>query len=284
MKPPPDPELDDGIYFDMPREEYDALKARVNWSTLKHLKRSPAHYQHAIGQPNNDTPARARGRAVHLAVLEPEKFLTTYAAYGGRRAGKAWEAFEQLATKAGREVLKEDVVEEIDAIVKAVKASDQARPLLTGGRSEVTVLWTHRAPAVEGLPGFEIRCRARLDYVTAAALADLKSTRDADPSGGWQREAWTYQMHVQAAWYSDAWLAITGKRLPYYLVAVEAFAPYVVQAYLIDDRELTMGRETYRDLIARLHFCRTNNAWPGYADSPMALELPRWAYPRDDFD
>ncbi len=264
------------------REEYDALE-RINFSTLKFFGKSPAHYQHRMEEGDGeDTDARARGRCVHLAILEPERFKTEVVVWdGGRRSGGNWEAF--LERNAGREILKPEAYAEVLAIAKAVRSSSQAAPHLVDARTEVSVLWEHVVPPLAGLPGYRIKCKARLDLVTATSLVDVKSSRDASPDG-FGRAAVTYDLIVQAALYSDGYRAATGKELPYRLIAVEAAAPYVTQVYRLTDDQLEQGRETYRAWLDRLNLCRAEDRWPGYAEAEMDLVLPPWATADDEND
>ncbi len=264
------------------RAQYDALD-RVNFSTLKLIGTSPAHYQHRMKTgDSDDTDARARGRCVHLAVLEPEKFREQVVVWdGGTRRGKDWESFK--ARNAEKEILKPEPYEEVITIAKAVRGSDQAARYLVEGRSEVAVLWDHVVPEMGGLPGYRIRCKALLDRITPVGIIDLKSTRDASPDG-FGRECANYESHVQASFYSDGYRAATGKELPYILIATEAAPPHVVQAYRVREDDLENGRETYRGWLDRLDMCRREQAWPGYSTTEMDLVLPPWATPQDDND
>src|SRR5574341_903199 len=73
----------------MTREEYDRIDA-VNWTTLKAMRASPKHYRYAAEHATEDTAAMRDGRAVHTAVLEPDRFPLDYAIWAGeRRAGKS---------------------------------------------------------------------------------------------------------------------------------------------------------------------------------------------------
>lgn len=267
----------------VPREEYDKLTA-VNWSTLKHLSKTPAHYLEAITVGTDDSDALTRGRATHTACLEPEKFRSEFAVYSGRRAGKDWEAF--AAAHRDRDILTESTYETVLATAKAVRGSEMARPYITGGNFEVTLKWGYESPSVPGFESYRFDCKARLDYVTRDSIADLKSTRDGSPSG-FAREVLRYEYHVQAAWYVDAYKAVTGVELPYFMVTVEAKAPHVVQVYEVPPDILQLGRARYRELLDTLSVCRRESRWPGYAETPMQLAFPRWARPLDgdeDFD
>lgn len=269
---PPDPPQ-------MSFAEYQAIKA-LNWSSLKHLSRSPAHYlAHLLG-PGKDTSALKRGRAVHVAVLEPERFASLYSVWDGRRSGKDWEAFEAAEIMAGREVLTVKEYELAKAIAIAVRGDPVAARYVTGVRTEQSIGWTYRRPEIEGLAGYEMACKARLDAV-GEGIVDLKTGRDGSPSA-FGREVLRLEYHVQAAWYVDGYKAQTGLDLPWSWVVVESTAPHVVQVYQADADVLDLGRERYRELLDTLHACTRANHWPGYATSEMPVQLPRWAWPTDD--
>ena len=57
--------------------EYNEIDA-INWSTLKHIQRSPAHFKYLLDNPPKQTAAQSFGVAVHEAILEPDKFQENY--------------------------------------------------------------------------------------------------------------------------------------------------------------------------------------------------------------
>lgn len=264
----------------MTREEYEAIDA-VNWSTLKHMGKSGEHYLHNLNNKGEDSDARQRGRVLHFAVFEPERLTREVVVYPERRAGKEWQAFE--AKHAGKEIITSRMDEAVKRIGARARSHPMAARYLAGGKGEHTVTWTHRSPGIEGhLAGWEMACKGRLDFVAdVGAIVDLKSTRDASPTG-FGREAARYEYHAQLAFYRDGYEAMTGVRLPVIIVAIEAAAPYVVQVYRLDDELLDLGRERYELLLSQLRICREENRWGGYAEAEIALELPRWARPLDD--
>lgn len=256
----------------MSREAYDLIDA-LNFSSLKHLLQSPAHFRHAQLHPQKDSDAKKLGRCIHLAALEPEQFKRACVVWdGGTRRGKEWDAFKKK--HAGREILKPDELEHVVAVAAAVRADATAARYLAGGQSEASLLWLDKRLGLE--------CKARVDFIAnCGALVDLKTTRDASQEG-FGRECWRYHYQTQAAWYSDGYFAATGKRLPYFLVAVEVEAPHVVQVYRIPDGVLELGREEYQGLLDTLVACRASNSWGGYAPGEQLLSLPRWAAPVDE--
>ena len=262
------------------RETYDKL-AGVNWSTLKLMGKAPAFYRDRMLTKTRevDTDPKKRGRAVHTAVFEFDRYSTEYVVWDDRRAGKEWEAFK--AANSQREIVTAGMNDAAVEISRAVRASAMAAPYVTGGLAEVTVQWEFKSAVIEGFEPYSFKCKSRLDYVKpSVAIVDLKSTRDASPTG-FARECVKYEYHAQAAFYVDAWAAVHGQKLPYVIVAVEAVSPHVVQVYHVPDELLQLGRERYRDLLGTLNACRKNDSWPGYAESPLALQFPGWALPED---
>ncbi len=264
------------------REAYDAVQA-VNWSTLKHLGKSPAHYLHNLtSSSTDDTDAKQRGRVLHLAIFEPERYRHEVVVWHEKRQGKAYDLF--VEANSGKEIITPRMRDNVDACAKAVRSSPQASKYVTKGRAEQTVLWKYTEPKVADLPNFSMQCKSMLDFVTdSGVIADLKSTRDASPTG-FAREVLRYEHHVQAAFYVDAYHAATGRRLPFVFIAVEAAAPQVVQVYRVPDDIIELGRERYMQLLAQLNVCREDSRWHGYAETEMELSLPRWARPLEDDD
>lgn len=265
--------MNDGIYPDMTREQYDALVERENWSRLKIMGRSPAHYRHALLEPRKDTAALKNGRANHIAVFEPELFARSVAVWdGGRRASKAWDAF--CVANTGKDILTKDEYDLLIGMQRAIRQHPDASKYLRNGRPEVSILWTHKPDPFLNLPAMP--CKSRLDYLAPEWIVDLKTCRDASPAA-FGRSAFNFEYHAQAAYYVDAVEAVTGERLPYVIVAAELTPPCVVQVYVIPDHVLAAGRDRYRSLMVHLAECRAADSWGGYADEEMELELPRWS-------
>ena len=259
--------LPNGIHYDVPREDYDRID-RMNWSRLKVLGRSPAHFRHALLNGREDTNALKLGRVRHIAIYEPERYAASVVVWkDGIRRGKAWDAFRRK--HADREIITEAEDAAIKAFQVAVRGDETAARYLSGGRAEVTVLWTDRATGID--------LKARLDFVSSAgAIIDLKSTRLASPDG-FAKEAWRYSYHVQAAIYSEGYEAASGGVLPFKFVAAESDAPHVTQVYGVPEAVLDVGREEFHALLEHYAFCRRESKWSGYFDGEAELELPRWA-------
>lgn len=271
------------VIYDLSRREYDEID-RMNWSRLKVLGRSPAHFLHQLtAEEEEQSDALVVGDALHVSVFEPESFARRFAIWnGGRRFGKEWETF--CDANKSRSILTTQQAEQVRTIAKAVRSDATAQKYVTGGRGEVTIQWSQTLPAFAGMPETRIDCKARIDFIAnAGALVDLKSTKDASPDA-FGRQAWTLGYFAQCAWYRDGYEAATGQRLPFKLVAVEKNEPFVVQVYNVPDAVLDLGREHYRNLLQRYVLCRSESRWPGYAadGGELELTLPKRALPFDD--
>ena len=183
----------------MTHSDYDALPG-VRWSYLKEMGRSPAHYRYAVDHPREDTAALRLGRAVHLAVLQPELFGDSYTTWQGTRRGKDWDIFRLSAEARGVEVLTADEVALCLALQTAVRSDPVAGPLLRVGSAEAPVQWTD--------PAGGVACKALIDFRDDCFI-DLKTTRDASP-GGFGREVVRYGYAGQMAFYRRG-LAETGR-------------------------------------------------------------------------
>ena len=251
---------------------YQALPG-VNFSSLKAMADSPLHYRHRLTTPRMDTPAMRFGRAIHTAVLEPDRFPLEYVVFDGpRRAGKAWDEFE--AANADRTILKTDEYAACLAVRDAVRNYGPAANLLRG-ESEVSIQWTDAATGIE--------CKARLDHIHAGAIVDLKSTSSLD-AHDFERTAADLLYHGQLAMYRRG-LAACGAEscddAPV-IIAVESSAPYDVAVFEPTDDALSIGDGLVSDLLFRLSQCRERDSWPGRFDSPQPLTLPPWLMGDDD--
>ncbi len=251
-------------------EEYCALNA-VNWSTLRELRKSPLHYAHRLAHPSEDTTQRGIARAVHTAVLEPERFMSDYAIFTGpRRAGKEWDAFEAAA--GVRTILKTGERDEALAIAAAVRSHPEAAKYLAFGQAEHTVQWT------DGETG--IGCKGRMDWYRPNAIVDLK-TLDNVSIGNVGMMVWRHQWNAQLAFYQEGVRVTTRETLPLVIIAVENKPPYDVGVFRLDEFAAGMGLAECKRLLALLKSCRESKAWPGrYADE-QPLALPQWVVSAD---
>jgi hypothetical protein len=122
-----------------------------------------------------------------------------------------------------------------------------------------------------------VRCRARPDQVTADALVvDLKTTQNAS-ADAFQRDAWKYRYHVQAAFYLDALRTLRHPAESFVFIAVEKEAPYLVQVFVATDEFIDAGRVAYKMDLETYKSCLASGAWPGFPTDAQPLTIPAYA-------
>lgn len=253
--------------------EYRNLDA-MNWSTLSAGLQSMAHLLERISSPREDKECFALGRAVHTAVLEPGAFDARYAVWCGldkrTKEGKAaWAKF--IETSAGLEVLSAEDRDEALKIADAVHGNKDAVALLVNGEAEKPVIWTDEDTRV--------KCKGRLDYITATTIPDLKTTKNASPRK-FASAAMDYGYFGQLAMYHDGAEATDGHNRDCYIIAVETARPYVCQVYSVAKSALEIGRYEYKRLLAAYKDAKATGNWPGYATRILPLTVPEWGVRR----
>ena len=258
----------------MSYEKYNEIPA-LNWSLLRELAVSPLQFAWRREHPQAETDAMRMGRAVHTAVLEPDRFPLEYVVFSGpRRAGKDWEAF--AAANRDKTILKSDDYENCLRIRDAVRGNRDAARLLDGEGSrvrsdtELSVKWERDG----------VQCKGRVDILTSLpSLADLKTTRDLSR---FESTVARYLYHGQMAWYADG-IKATGWTYPdCYLIAAQSVAPFDVVVYQLTDETMAAGRAVVDRLFRLYQECTESGEWPGLgADGVRELRLPSWATSAD---
>jgi hypothetical protein len=266
------------------RVHYDAYRAMPGDSItrLKEMKRSPLHYRHALKNPKESRPLTF-GKAIHVAVLEPERFDRDHAVWGrrtesgnlGPRKGKAWDEFACRAQLARREIITEDEYNGALVIQKAVRDHAGAMRYLAAGEPEVTMTATLRGRI----------CKGRADWLTTVdglpVLVGLKSARDCRPFIFGSAAA-KLGYHLQWAFYRDIYEQIRGHIPRVVEIVVESAPPHDIAVYNVPDDVMEQGREEYEALLDRLAECERDNHWPGAVEGEQFLTLPSWAYESTD--
>jgi hypothetical protein len=247
----------------IPFADYKAIDA-VNWSSLRWMRQSPAHYRYHLDHPQEDTTSAAFGRAVHCAVFEPDRLPLDFPVFkGARRAGKEWQAFRAVHG-ADATILKVNEYERCLGVRDAVRAHPTAAKFLRAGHAEATATWTDEATG--------LRCKGRLDFVSTSipALVDLKSTHDL---AGLGPAAARYGWNCQLALYSMGLRAL-GFDLPVRVVAVETKAPFAVRVLTLHADDLWRGEREVAELLAKVADCRERGSWPAGGEEEQVLSIP----------
>ena len=233
------------------------MPSPVRWSTLREMRRSPAHYRHALTAPRVETPAMRLGTAVHALVFGTDSFDV----WSGIRRGKEWEAFK--SDHDGVTIINQDELETASAIARSVTENPLARRMLFGDQ-ERRIEWAEAGRDCAGTP----------DVIGDGFLTDLKTTTDASPER-FPFQARKMAYHAQLSWYRNGYGRFAGldvRDFDLFIVAVEVKPPYPVTAWLLSPSAVDMGERIWRSCFERLLVCEASDQWPGYSDAIQQLD------------
>lgn len=285
-----------GWYRDMPMADYLAIEA-MSASGVERFRRSPMHFKYT---EDKETPAKKEGTALHLALLEPEKFSGRYVTIGKCEATKAdrspctyngsvvregfagqlhsycgtHDPYKGEPLPEGIEVMPADALDRIDGMKAAVLAHPDARQFFEArGASELVGVWRDEATGV--------LCKLRLDRQIDKAdyiHADLKSCADASRDA-FRRVAGRLGYHRKSAWYRRGMAALGKPATASVLIAVESVRPHGCQCFILDERQLDKVGQEIGGLLYRYAECLESNEWPGYDTGLRHLDFPKWDMP-----
>jgi len=233
----------------------------LRFHQLRRIGQSPAHYRAAI-ETGDPAPA---GTALHSTLLGGKRLVKwdrqTESGKSAPRNGQHWDKFR--ADNPDALILTPSEYAEAAGMVASVRACPEAMRVLEGVK-EQPVYWD-----VLGR-----RCRATVDVRADQYITDLKSTKSSDPRK-FMWDSLRYGYNGYMAWSLDG-IVMAGAGAPEaaFIVAVENSAPFVTTVFRLTDRALDMGRRMYRLWLERLQTCEESDAWPGYSQCVVPLDVP----------
>lgn len=245
-----------GIYYDLSDKEYFTYPA-LSQSGLKLLAKSPHHYKTDIVK---ETPAIIFGSALHLRLLEPDKYSE--------------RMVEQNLKTPKREdriiYLHKESIDEIEEMARAAESNQIVRNLLGGGKKEVSIFWESDSAYV--------RCKGKMDLLDDRnrVIIDFKRCKDASYDG-FSKQAASLKYHWQAYWYAEGMRSITGNEYRFIFVCIEPAPAYGVALYMISRQDMEKAQAQIEPLIMQYSYCRSEDHWPSYPDNIQDLYLPKWA-------
>lgn len=274
---------DTGIFSGVPYEEYErwpGLRKTRLWTA--HIK-TAEHYKWELdNQEIQERQCLLRGRALHVGILEPDRFERIYVPppkppEGAEKWDKrlkahkaAWAIWHTECEKQGYVELPLKEYEKVCRMRDRVWAHKTARHLLEGAQQTETSLHWH-----DDFTGLLMKCRE--DAFNTGVQLDVKGCRCAatNPFG---RDAYRYGYHFQSAIYHDARRQVWDGQLgEFVFIAVESEPPYCVKCHQIDPEDIELGRQQYRITLQHIQWCMKHDEWPGYPDDIDALVLPSYA-------
>ncbi len=306
--------MNQGIYS-IPFEQYEGIPA-ASKHLLDALSISPLHAWAWFLNPERtkgkETPAKILGNAIHVSILEPERFekeyvrepnkkdypncldtlddykkackeldlpvtgtkavLKNHLLGGGYLENEFWDERYKLLV-GDKKVLSESDWRITKAITSRVRKHPAASELFKYGQAEQSIFWTDSNTGV--------KCKGRIDWLGEIKnieynpfIVDLKSTTDASPEG-FQRSITKYRYYVQAAMYLDGLQTITGLHQETFVFAAwEKHSPYASALYYATPEMIEAGRLEYKRLLKIYAKCLESDTWPGYSQEILPISMP----------
>ena len=247
--------------------DYGKIRA-LNWSSLKNVATSLRLYKWRTEHPRPETAALALGTAIHMRVLEPDRYAQEYAHQPpglklSTKEGKTWRV-----EQGGRTIIKADKAAVVEACAQSLADHGLAADLLALGRTEQTIRWKID----------DVACKGRVDAVSRDHLIDLKTARSLE---FFTQDSARHLYHAQLAWYRDGAVAagMLDEDAEVSLIAVETSEPHDCAVYRLPTWVLEVGRKIYRRCLADLRVAEHTGYYPGRHPGIVDLDLPRWADP-----
>lgn len=256
------------ITGELSQAEYRAVAA-MSKSDLDYIHKSIALLEWARKSPCDGSHAANLGTALHCAVLEPERFRNEYLSrpeFGKTAQDK--KLSEQWSLAAGdHEVLSADDYLKVIAMRDSIFAHPTAAHYLARGKAEQSIFWQ--------LNGMALKCRP--DWICDDnVIIDIKKI---DDIRNLQRAIEEHRYYVQAAFYSDAYQALTGFMPRFIFVFVgerRDLGRHPVRVLELDQKWLTDGRVEYlSDLVLAQEYLDF-----GAGHDVEIISRPHWAKQR----
>jgi exodeoxyribonuclease VIII len=263
-------------------DQYHALKS-VSHSTLECFRRSKRTYRAKYIDNtlvHEQTPAMQLGSLVHAMVLEPHRVDELYVVSPkcDRRTTVGKQAYAEFCESLGdREIIDAETFATAEAITKAVVDNETAESLivLQSGSVESPMHWTCEHTQIE--------CRSKPDYRMNKLVVDLKTCRDASPSG-FAASAARFGYARQAAWYLWGCERNGLVDCRFIFIAVSTVEPYEVGIYELSERDISRARMQNRIDLEELARCERENDWQSQHEKGVVkLQLPKWAEYEDQY-
>lgn len=265
-------------------QEYRSIP-KMNASTLVHGLHSMRRMRRMIqDQPDETTPEKELGVAIHALLLEPDVFKESYCVLpdfhldeanttskGVRSHSKATTYYEQKVIEfeqdnAGKAILTAAQYQNCMSAIEALRSHHSAMTYLTG-RYEVTL---------EGVL-FGEPCKGRLDVVGDGFISDLKTCSSASPHA-FGRSAANLNYDFKLAFYSLLYREEYGRFPSVFVVSQETSGDFDTCVFDVPEIVIENAVDDVRRVMLQYQICRSRNIWPGVDGGAKSVPLvvPNW--------
>lgn len=270
------------------KDPYFSLPGISN-SALSAFKRSPKHYLHQKDNPIEATADMNLGSLIHCIVFEPQNYDQYFLLMDESTKPFPAADYRNGANRDWRDGLQKRAVEAelilIDAKMKA--RAEKAKESLLNDKVASELITAKDNEFESGITWSKSKsqCKGKLDVRNPYFIADLKTTKDADPYG-FKRLIFQRDIHRQIGMYldGDAGGQFDPKSLKEgFVIALENDEPYGVSVHRLTPEVIIDGYKQYMDLLYQFQTCLDTNTWPGYefkakfsSEGIFDVELPEW--------
>lgn len=260
-----------GIHPNVPFEDYCSWDA-LNHSKLKRIIEGCSMRSFKAGLADDDSPAKIFGRAAHMAFLEPDRFVSSFALApvnpGTQKAyGYDTKKYQEAcAAQPDKVLLASEDVDGCKLLVQNIRDHPVARDVFERrGMAEVCIVWV--------CPITGLVCKGRIDYLNNYST-DLKSTTCAAPPS-LSSDIVNFFYHTQAAFY-EIGKEVLKIEAPHTLVFLEK-KTWDVAVHEIDEPTMAIAKNLVTDALRKVAACQKAKFYPGYTQNGIeSIGAPMW--------
>lgn len=251
----------------------------VSNSDLKEFSVTPKHYKdYRYFRDEKETAAQKFGKLAHIAILEPERYLSSfYVKPVGMRFstkdGKEWQACH-----SDRMIITKTEAKQIARMQESVLSKS----------SLVSIIYSEGALYEAAIYANDSKTgllkRGKCDMITKDAsgqvwIVDLKTSRHRVGYKDYQKTISDLDYHRQAAFYIDLVRDLGLHDNPRFIwIAAEKAWPHGSAPYECDADSLALGKEENNRYLKHFKYCQDSNHWPEYPDEILPIRLPNYRF------
>lgn len=264
------------IISEINQQEYDGWTG-INASSLKKFMVSPMHYKNWLETKNQEKPSEAFriGTAVHMAILEPHRFLTHYKISPDvdRRTkdGKAnWLEFITSLNITGDNYL---TIDEFN-MIKSMKDATVENDLWKSYNNDSTAKVYKEAGFKCEYMGINIKGRIDFYSETTNTIIDWKTISDTPTKRVVNHEIYSKGYDVQNFIYQKGIEIVTGLKPKFLFAFIEKKPPYAIAFYELSENRINSIKEVVDYELIRMEGAKTIGIYAGLPseNNPMMLE------------
>lgn len=294
-------------------------KIKVSPTSISTFLETPAHYYARYHlKLKRETESMLQGRRLHMAVLEPNRFINAYMPPLTDEMLKSLEipiystvddykrALELLNIKPTGK--KAELIQKLKDAGHKFLDYDEACLLVAQGREMLTQTEWDRIAQIKStlslhkrlamlmsqsartelkawvyLDDLDVVLRCVVDWFSDSGhVIDVKACPKADRHS-FEKKIFYENLYVQGAIIIDVLEELHRNNLgpkpkSYILAAHENSLPYIWQPYVLNGAALDAGQVMYKKAILGILECYQKNEWPAYSDKFEDASLPHWGF------